>query len=573
MNNCLKLSLFIVTGLLIFAVGLMMIAPEIYWGESAIITARAWQMGGSHPPGYSGYLQLIHMFQRWIPLGSIAFRSNVAGLIFLSVFGLLLLNVLLKLNLPNYLSVPVTLGFCFSIPVMDASMAVEVYSLHLLIFALILSLAQSGIPVNKRIYLLAFVTTLMVTHHLTSALMLPALILWILMTHKKHLKLSFLLPIFLLVIMGFSVYLYLPLRDSVVSGSVWGNPGKLEGFVRLVTASEEASGAILSGLTDMKPVLSRGRLLLNLLNSMLTLPGLLMVLAGVYSLQKRFRGFSLFCLVSFAMLAVPVVIYDSHESSSFFLPGFMIVWIWFAFGLDEFGYVLVDKLHVKNSQKLVFLLVVASSILTYNTLQSYENRASDVYIPGLLVRRSLDTADDNGVIISRRSDWCFLHWYVVQVEKRKNVKAVFQPLLSFPWYYHELMSQGLAPLTIAEELFEDSRSWNSAVTASLAVQNIDRRFLRFAEKETVRDVTSAGFHGHNLHCSLFGTESRQSRNSLTSEITFPGRLDPTTTRTLGYLYYQYAECLLSAGQNHRAADALNRGEHYRQHGLHKGWWD
>lgn len=123
-----------------FAWLLFCLAPTVYWGDSAELTAASRVLGVAHAPGYPLYVTLAHLLSA-VPAAGIAFRANLASALLaaiaLVVFGGAALRltrslaaagfaVLLIVTLPTFLR---------------AGLYAEVYALHLLLFALVLLLA------------------------------------------------------------------------------------------------------------------------------------------------------------------------------------------------------------------------------------------------------------------------------------------------------------------------------------------------------------------------------------------------------------------------------------------------
>ncbi len=559
-----------ITGLIAFSLIFKLGTPGLYWGESAILTSRAWQLGGSHPPGYPGFLQLVHSIQIWFPLGDLAFRANLIGWITLGIFTGLLCKIFLDLNLPTGISIFSALGFSALSSVVDASSSVEVYCLHLIFILLIILFNISYKVTNTSFYLTVFVASLALTHHLTFVLLLPGLVAWIYIDRRKQLKSSHLVPAIIFALLGFALYIYLPVRHSIKPDSVWGTPSSWKGFIKLVTAFEEARGSFRSGLSQWAAIRLRCGNILNLIREKVTLPALILIIPGCINLYQRLKGLLFFLLISFCILTASVLMYDSRETESFYLPGLLFIWILLVFGIDELSRIILEKKWIQKQLALTLLTLVPIILLTSNLLLSLPSRLADVEVPRKMAQMSLDTITDDALIISQRSDWCFLHWYLIDIEKRSCATVVFQPLLSFYWYYNRLVHDDLMKRFLPEDDFEDSWSWNSAVTASLVVQNKNRHIIRLADQRILEDIISAGFHADKSACSLFGHEfgwsdKNEPRWTNPSFLT-TGRLDPASRHAVGALYYNYGLCLEKNGLLHESRSAFNQAVTYQDHG-------
>lgn len=559
-----------VSGLAAFGMMSILGAPGLFWGESALITSRAWLLGGSHPPGYPGFMQIIRLFQGWIPFGDIAFRANSAGWIILGVFTALLCKLFLSWNLNPGVAMIASLGFALTSPVLKATAAVEVYSLHLLLIILIILLNTSRNTLHRSLYTTVFTASLALTHHLTFVLLIPGLIIWMGVDIGRDLKRNHLVPATIFTILGLSLYLHLPFRDHVKPGYVWGNPSAWNGFVQLVTASEEARGAFRSGLSQWASIPVRGMNILHTLVDILAIPGLLLVIPGFFGLFRRSRGMGLFFLLSLSALTVSVMVYDSHETISFFLPGFLLIWMLSFSGLGELARIISEKRVIRNRLLQSVCLLIPAALLVSNLLQSYPLSAADVHAPRLLIRKSIDTISQDGIIISQRSDWCFLHWYFSDIENYSQTVTVFQPLMSFYWYYRDLMKKDIMAGALNDHDFEDSRSWNAAVTASLVSRNTSRKLIRLVEPQVVEDVTFGGFTMRESDCTIFGNEigwkSKDTQTYLASPLKVTGRVDPISSHAIGALYYHHGVCLEKTGHDDESQTAFNQALRYRYDG-------
>lgn len=60
------------------------LAPAVGPTDSGELTAAVWSLGNAHPPGFPFFLIVTHLFT-WLPVGSIAVRTNVASAFFAAV--------------------------------------------------------------------------------------------------------------------------------------------------------------------------------------------------------------------------------------------------------------------------------------------------------------------------------------------------------------------------------------------------------------------------------------------------------------------------------------------------------
>lgn len=115
----------------------------------------------------------------------------------------------------------------------------EVYGLHLLFLSLIFLLLirlEKGIERSKSFVLLAYLVGLSFTNHLQTVLLFPTFLL-LFVARRKVWKfgLKTFLTAALLFLLGFSVYLYLPIRSSSGPLADWGATSQFDNFIRHIS--------------------------------------------------------------------------------------------------------------------------------------------------------------------------------------------------------------------------------------------------------------------------------------------------------------------------------------------------
>ncbi|MBN1880325.1 DUF2723 domain-containing protein [bacterium] len=540
-----------------------------------MLTTRAWQLGSAHPPGYCGFLHLLHMVQKILPIGDISCRSNQLGIILSAISAFALCRLMLRSQIPLSIAVPSAAGFSLCLPVFNAIGAVEVYAMHLLFIIITMSLCLIRSS-KKQLFLLAFICSIAFTHHLTFILLIPGLITWFLCQPTLNLKKAHWITLLILILLGSSINIYFPIRESVHSLIVWGQPDSADGFFDLVTASEEARSAFSSGLAARDDIWSRLLAVWRILLGTLSLPGLVLAVPGVIGLTRKSIGFMALTFVTFVCLTVSVIIYNSNETISFFLPSLLIAWLWSTFGLSDI--VTWMRKNTRIYSKVIAHVLAVLPILMLSVIfnQLWNHRHNDVFVPRILVKTAIDSCKQNALIITRRSDLCFIRWYMNEIEKRSDQQSIFQHLLSFKWYYHDLVQKGLMRAGLENVVFEDSQAWNAAVTASLAVQNQGCRQVFFSDPEIVSDIELAGWQFSRLECKRDGmivkSDGIPPASGTDKPLIILGRLDEYSTQALGALYQRYAICLAMQSKGTQASEAMAESERYHMHGIDQGWW-
>ena len=121
------------------------LAPGLSWANGGAdggdLIAAAATGGVAHPPGYPLYLLLARLFQL-IPIGTLAFRTNLLSLICTQLACVLLYKFLGKRleahQHANWIAFLCALAFGLSPQVWSQAVITEVYALHSLLIILIL---------------------------------------------------------------------------------------------------------------------------------------------------------------------------------------------------------------------------------------------------------------------------------------------------------------------------------------------------------------------------------------------------------------------------------------------------
>jgi len=184
-------------------------------------------------------------------LGSIAFRVNFFSAVFACLTLIVLYlatNKIIEICFPKSRresrAIPALLPpalLAFSSPFWSSSLIAEVYTLHsfftgLIIYFLLLWKADEDV---RYLYLAALCFGLSAGNHGTVAFYLPAILVLFFAWMKKE-KIKNLGITALIFLVGFSVYLYLPIRSMAEPIIDWGNPVTLQNFFDQVTDRRHA---------------------------------------------------------------------------------------------------------------------------------------------------------------------------------------------------------------------------------------------------------------------------------------------------------------------------------------------
>ncbi|TAH52213.1 MAG: DUF2723 domain-containing protein [Chloroflexota bacterium] len=346
--------------LLTFSIYLRTLAPSVAYlfDDSLEFQLLASRMAIAHPTGYPLYSILIKL-ATFLPIGDVAYRVNLvsalcgAGTIaFVYLAARLITTRFLTSNnlvgefLTRAPALIAALILAFGETFWSQAVIAEVYALQAFLTAVMLWLVLrwgigirgQGIgnseptpnPHPRSLLLIAFFAGLMLTHHRLSALLLPAIAVYVLSYDRVFLKqprtlakiaLAFVLPLLL--------YLYLPIRGTVTSSLDGAYQNTPEGFLNWILGTAYTVFISQNPLSQTRDAAYYFNLFVNEFDAL----GLLAAVGGFVALFLRaWREWVLLALALLANL-VFVFTYRVADINVFFIPTFVIGALFLAAGL------------------------------------------------------------------------------------------------------------------------------------------------------------------------------------------------------------------------------------------------
>ncbi len=233
-NRQLKLAI-VLSFAISFAVYLRTLAPTIYTFDSAEFTTGAYVLGIIHATGYPLYLLIAKLFT-FLPIGDIGYRVNLMSALFGGIATALLALVCYRVTGRVWTSAAAALFFAFTYYVWRENVIAETYSLNATLVSVVILLAlsidsqqstatnqgsqprgllftvyRSLFTVKGRLLLAGLFLGLSFSNHMSTILMIPALVYWG-WVNRKVIGLSGVILFGIATAVGLSFYLYLPLR-------------------------------------------------------------------------------------------------------------------------------------------------------------------------------------------------------------------------------------------------------------------------------------------------------------------------------------------------------------------------
>ena len=471
----------IILAVSLFSLYLVTLAPDITWANGGsdggdLITAAA--TGGiAHPTGYPLYLLIARLFQ-FLPLGTLAFRTNLMSALFTVLGAVLVYELVMRSSSQQKETYPwpagLAAGYAFGMAPLVWSQAVitEVYALQAFFILLILYFYTQKAPIEfaaqKRMdYWRGLLLGLAMGNHITTMfLALPALILgsvhqkadvsgaaqrWFEKIRLDNAALRRQLTWFGI---GLSIYLILPLRALAQPPVNWGNPVTLERFWWLVSGQLYRSYYLqvsLDGFWEQFQAWAA------LLSKQFGLPGLVLGLLGliVFGRVSRLHILTTWTALVFSIFAV---FYRSVDSYVYLIPLFISFAIWIGMGVAG----LTREISQKNSALgLVFGLLLAGYFLGGVVINFRQVDASHDARAEVFGREVLSTAPENALIFAKGDQAIFAVWYFhFALKERPDLIVIATDLLHFEWYQETL--QSTYPLLVLPEPFP----WPATIEAA-----------------------------------------------------------------------------------------------------------
>ena len=196
-----------------FVLYVITLAPTIYNLDSAELTTAATTGGIVRATGYPLYLLLGRVWS-WLPIGDVGFRMNLFSAFCGALTIALAERILRRMHVSAWAQFA-ALGLLVCAPFFWAmSLIAEVYTLHTALMAgiILLLLRWGESPTPRRLALVGLTVGLSLGHHAATVLLLPGCAWYVLsVAPRRALAPRALIPAIGALLLGVSVYLYLPL--------------------------------------------------------------------------------------------------------------------------------------------------------------------------------------------------------------------------------------------------------------------------------------------------------------------------------------------------------------------------
>ncbi len=496
-------------GLMAFLVYLKTLAPSVTFIDSGELAAVACTLGIAHPTGYPLFTLLGWLFSK-LPIASEEIvRLNIMAAFFCAL-GVFVFYHLVHFVLGGIFgttnskkkddtsvamrvaSAGAALLLAFSETYWSQATAIEVYSLHVFFLSGVMlafikatygdewNVEGNDGSASRWWYVFAFALGLSFTNHMTTILLAPGLLYLYVATQGwgkgAWERIAKMLGPFLL---GFSVYLYLPLRAAQSPLLNWGNPANLERFLWHWTGKQYRVWIFSSTETA-------GRQLQYFVE---TLPfefayiGLALATIGLVVVWRAHKRLAVGILLLFLGCVFYSINYDIHDIDSYFLLAYFSVALLAGAGALWLFRWMKERFSAGSAAVSTIVLCMIPCAVHYQQADESNNYLVEDY-----TRNMFASLEPNALVLSYQWDyWVSASYYYQHVKRvRPDVAVVDKELLRRSWYFKQLEQQypWLIINSRAEvdaflkelEKFEHDRPYNPVVIQARFVEMI-RSFM------------------------------------------------------------------------------------------------
>ncbi|MBI4744905.1 MAG: DUF2723 domain-containing protein [Actinobacteria bacterium] len=438
-----------------FLVYLKTLAPTVTFLDSGDFLSAIYTLGIPHPPGYPLYTILGKLFS-FIPVGELGYRVALLSAFFAAIDNALIYLIVLKITQKHIPAIVAAFSLGFSFTFWSQATIAETYTLNIFFLSLIIlmllkweDLVKKDHPSSvKYLYLIAFLSGLALTNHLSTGLFLFSFLFFILDTKHSVLNRKTIPVLIFLFIIPLTLYSYEPIRASANPEKNWGNPNTIPRLIDQITVRQYRYS-----IQKMPPLMYIDRLKKypQVVSREFSLYLALLSVLGIIWLflrkDKKYFVFLIFLfltvLLFLARNATSDIIIEKHN----YLPGYLVISIFIGLGADLLVKIAEETTQSETLKKLSIVLIGTILIAgNLNLLVSHYHKEdkSGYYFAYDYATNVLDALRPNAILFSYADNENLSLEYMQIVEKkRKDVIIIHTGMLLLPWYKKQLETKGI----------------------------------------------------------------------------------------------------------------------------------
>ena len=397
--------------------------------DSPMLQAEVSVLGVGHPTGYPTYMMLTHLFT-YLPFGDPAYRVNLASAVYGVAAVLVVYLTGLRLGGRAVAAAAGALAFGLSDTFWSQAVIAEVYTLEALLVALVILsvLLWRDRRDNRYLLISAFLVGLSLTHHLTSVLLVPAVLAFVFLTDRGVFsRTGLMLKSLGLFLLGLLPLLYLPIRALMHAPLNEADPSTPWRFLLLVTggsflaeSSEKGRHCSPSSLALADPYTRLQLLGDHLLGQFPLLLIVVGVLAAIYLLFADRATAVLLGTLFFGCLVQAAVYLQLgiEDFYVFLIPAFLAFGLCISAGLGALLR-LAESLVIGSTARGILLVALSALMLIAPLSGVRDSYAAHDRSGDYGGRRAIETVatkvEKGATVLHHRSPL----WYMVLVEGRR----------------------------------------------------------------------------------------------------------------------------------------------------------
>ena len=474
-----------------FSVYVRTICPTIYWRDAPEFANLGYTLGIAHPNGSPAYL-LISKIATFIPIASIAFKINLVSLIFAICSLVVLFKVIHLLiylcferadeRLANTSVFLTALIILFSQSFWMIAVVAEVYTLNILGICLIIYFAIRWVKTGqeKFLFLVTFLYGLSIGVHGGMVIFFPCFFLFFLLVEwqkypinfeqllKKTIILSFLF------ILGFSVFLFLPIRSNSNPSFDTGNPETLPRFINHLIDKKD-SASFFSDVSGAFSLTKNVKQISKLIINELTLIGFLCGIIGFFYHIKSHKKTFLLC---FLLFSVNILFFLASKHRPFtdsiiFLPSIIIFSFWIGSGIYKIAETISNFLFGYYFKMAFFISL--SGFIFFSFLKDYNDiDKSTFYLAEETPKKMYHSMKSNSVVFSTMN-WVPFRFFQDVENLKQDIDILLISDLKNPIIFNPISSKRFPNINLAP--FDSNNSNFIKYTTALIKLNMNSKHI------------------------------------------------------------------------------------------------
>ncbi len=409
--------------IILTAVYMVTLLPGVgYHGDTAKFQFVGRVLGTPHSTGYPTYILLNHIFTKFFPFGSLAYKANLLSAIFavLTCF-FLYLTLIRVFAISAIISFIASLSLGMTYTFWSQSIVAEVYTLHSLFLVTVIYSFLSWRQTKKSAFFFigCFLYAISFGNHLTMLLVLPAIVFIVWNTDKKTFTdIKKVMWVLLFIIIGALQYGYLFWRfyspDTPYLEMAAPNLEKFSWFISGAQfKSRMFAFSFFEVVTDRIPWFLKQMLVEFLFLSPVAI-------LGVYKMKNN--AVNIFLLLIFLGNMGYAVNYNIADISVYLIPNVLIIAIYLGLGLEFL-------IEIASKKKIGLISYASYTFIIIPVLLFFFNQDKMHHINNTLhaqkVETIITTVKGNALLISPDEFYSQYFWYYLIGEKLEAKRNIF----------------------------------------------------------------------------------------------------------------------------------------------------